>query len=180
MAQRFSRSWLSRRWWLVVLVGILALRLVFDQSSNPLEQLPAGEYTVRRVVDGDTLLLANGVRVRLQGIDTPETVRPDHPVQPWGPEAKEFTEKFVSSAGGVAELTFGAERLDRYGRHLAFVWHGDQLLNEQLVEQGLARARLGYRYSGTMKRRLADAEEHARSTGCGIWSDEAPFHMNTP
>ena len=50
---------------------------------------------MQRVVDGDTLLMVGGARVRLEGIDTPETVREDYPVEPWGPEASAFTKEFV-------------------------------------------------------------------------------------
>lgn len=139
--------------------------------SEPLVERPSdGVYQVERVIDGDTLLLTNRQRVRLQGIDTPETVRPDHPVERWGPEAGAFTRRFVADAGDEVRLSFGAERIDRYGRWLAFVWHGERLLNEQLVREGLAEARLGYRYAGRMKRRLREAQEWARVNGRGLWA----------
>jgi micrococcal nuclease len=66
----------------------------------------------------------------------------------------------------------GIERIDAYGRQLAFVWHGDQMLNAELVRAGLARARLDYRYSGTMKRVLAAAQDEAREARRGLWSGE--------
>src|SRR5690606_35178081 len=58
-------------------------------TTLPPQELPtAGElHRVRRAVDGDTLLLENGVRVRLIGVDTPETKHPDRPPQPYGAEA---------------------------------------------------------------------------------------------
>ena len=127
-------------------------------------------HTVRRVVDGDTLLLASGDRVRLQGIDAPESVRPEHPVEPWGPEASAFAKQFVDEAGGQVRLTFGNERIDRYDRFLAFVWRGERMLNEELVRAGLARARLDYHYSGPMKTRLQRAEQDAQDARRGIWS----------
>lgn len=162
------------------MAAILLLRLALDSSSQAPRQLQPGVQRVQRVIDGDTVLLANGIRVRLQGIDTPETVSPNHPEQPWGWEAKQFTERFVASAGGEIELTLGAERLDRYGRSLAFVWHGEELLNERLVQEGLARARLQYRYSGTMKRRLAEAEQQARAAKRGMWSADSPRQSEVP
>jgi micrococcal nuclease len=135
------------------------------------QTLSEGIHEVRRVVDGDTLLLASGARVRLEGIDTPETVREDTPVEPWGPEASRFTKDFVRQAGGRVRLTFGTERLDDYGRYLAFVWNGDTLLNEELVRAGLAHARLGWHFSQTMKRRLRKAQEEAQRAKRGLWSD---------
>jgi micrococcal nuclease len=137
------------------------------------ESLEEGIHEVRRVVDGDTLLLESGARVRLEGVDTPETVRENHPVEPWGPEASQYTKDFVREAGGRVRLTFGNERVDDYGRFLAFVWHGDRLLNEELVRAGLARAQLQWRYSTTMKRRFRLAEDEARAAQRGIWSAPA-------
>lgn len=173
MPKRFSRNPFRIYWWVFVLIAIVALRLA-QQYRQPDDSQPLveGTYRVARVVDGDTLLLESGQRVRLQGIDAPETVRPDHPVEPWGPEASDFARQFVERAGGEVKLVFGIERLDAYGRQLAFVWHGEQMLNAELVRGGLARARLDYRYSGTMKRVLAAAQDEARAAKRGIWSRE--------
>ena len=138
------------------------------------EVLTEGVHRVRRVVDGDTLLMQSGARVRLEGIDTPETVREDYPVEPWGPEASAFSKEFVKQARGRVKLTFAGERLDNYGRYLAFAWDGDQMLNEELVRAGLATARLGWNFSSTLKRRLRLAQEEAQRAKRGIWSGEPP------
>ncbi|MFC1596587.1 thermonuclease family protein [Planctomycetota bacterium] len=137
------------------------------------EALSEATYRVERVVDGDTLLLANRARVRLQGVDTPETVKPNHPVEPFGPEASEFTRQFVAQAGGAVRLQFDRERIDKYGRHLAYVWAGERMLNEELVREGLATAETGFRYSQSMKTRFRRAEDEARAARRGIWSPEA-------
>jgi micrococcal nuclease len=118
--------------------------------------------------------MQSGARVRLEGIDTPETVREDYPVEPWGPEASAFAKEFVKQAGGRVKLTFGSERLDDYGRYLAFAWDGDKLLNEELVRAGLAEARLGWRFSSTLKRRLRLAQDEAKHAQRGIWSGTNP------
>jgi micrococcal nuclease len=153
-----------------VLVVVWRL-LTGDHAPAPPELLAEGIHEVRRVVDGDTLLLASGARVRLQGIDTPETVHEGFAVEAWGPQASQFTKDFVARAGGRVRLTFSLERKDRHDRFLAFVWNEDTMLNEELVLAGLAHARLDYRYSGTMKRRLAKAQDEARQAGRGIWSE---------
>ena len=64
-------------------------------------------------------------------------------------------------------LTFGLERRDQHDRFLAFVWNGDVLLNEELIRAGLAEARLGYRYSNSMKRRFAAARKKRKGQGGG-------------
>jgi micrococcal nuclease len=156
--------------WLVGALVVLWRTFVLENVPQGPELLEEGIHAVQRVVDGDTLLLAGGARVRLQGIDTPETVRENWAVEAWGPEASHFTKQFVARAGQRVRLSFGPERKDRHGRFLAFVWSGDVMLNEELVRAGLARARLDYRYSGVMKRRLAKAQDEARRAGRGIWS----------
>ncbi|MCH2115011.1 MAG: thermonuclease family protein [Pirellulales bacterium] len=133
--------------------------------------LAPGKYAVRHVVDGDTLLLEyNRVKVRLQGIDTPETVKKDHPVEPWGSEASDYTEHFILQAHGRVRLEPSGATADLYGRQLAFVWHDKRLLNEELVRQGLAHAKLDYDYSATLKERLRQAQVEAQDHRRGIWS----------
>jgi len=148
---------LARWWWSV------------DQApAPPPPLLEAGEHVVLRAIDGDTLELAGNIRVRLLGVDTPETVQPDLPPEPWGPEASDFTKAFV--AAGPVRLSFDRERLDRYGRQLAFVWRGDISLNEQLIAAGLSPAMTKYPYSPTMKDRFRAAEREAKRKRLGIWS----------
>ena len=173
---RRIRSWRSRPAWAVaVLLLLLAVRLWQDYSTpQPPEDLPEGVYHVERVVDGDTLLLANQARVRLWGVDTPETVHPRKPVEPFGPEAADFTKQFVATDRGTVRLQMDRERLDKYNRFLAYVWVGDEMLNEELIRAGLATAETGYNYSQSMKTRFRRAEDEAKSNRRGIWSTPAP------
>jgi len=176
------RYWNEHRgaaFWLAVLL-LIAWRAYPAKSPSGPERLDEGIHEVRRVVDGDTILLASGARVRLQGINTPETVMKDHPVEAWGPEASRFTKDFIEKAGHRVRLTFSLERKDRYDRFLAFVWNGDVMLNEELVRAGLAYARRDYRYSGTMKKRLTAAQDEAKSAGRGIWSNQLAVNTNAP
>jgi micrococcal nuclease len=166
------RYWHEHRgaalWFVLFLLAIWRAYSAAAPASP--EQLEEGIHEVRRAVDGDTLLLASGARVRLQGVNTPETVKPDHPVEAWGPEASQFTKDFIEKAGHRVQLSFSLERKDRYDRFLAFVWNGDVMLNEELVRAGLAYARRDYRYSEAMKRRFTQAQDEARRAGRGIWS----------
>jgi len=161
----------GRRTLLVALILAAAIALRWWQQHSeppPPETLAEGDYEVQRVVDGDTLLLSNRARVRLIGVDAPETVKPNHPVEPWGPEASELTRQFVS--GGTVRLQLDHERIDRQGRFLAYVWVNGRMLNEELIRAGLGRAELQYRYSRTMKDRFRRAEDEAKAAGRGIWS----------
>jgi micrococcal nuclease len=167
---------LPRRRWQAILVTILLLALAALRQWHPelLERaaprtLESGAFQIARVVDGDTLLLADpDERVRLIGANAPETVKPNWPVEPWGPEASAFTKHFV--AGGEIRLQFDSERRDKYGRILAYVWVGDRMLNEELIRAGLARAEMQYHYSAAMKARFRHAETEARTARRGIWS----------
>jgi micrococcal nuclease len=156
--------------WVICLLLVAWRACAVARSPAAPEKLEEGIHEVRRVVDGDTLLMASGARVRLQGIDAPESVKPNAPIEAWGPEASQFTRDFIRRANNRVRLSFGPERKDQYDRFLAFVWDGEVMLNEELVRAGLAEARLDYRYSGVMKRRLSDAQEEARRAGRGIWS----------
>ena len=169
----------------VLVVALLAWRVwqaYHDAVPAPPENLPSGQYEVLRVVDGDTLLLTNHTRVRLIGVDAPESVKPEHPVEPWGPEASEFTKQFINDRH--VRLQFDKEREDQFGRTLAYVWVTDpkngqeKLLNEELLRAGMARPTLWYHFSDTMKRRFRKATEEAQRAGRGIWSSEKPPARN--
>lgn len=157
-----------------------------DSSSRPsaessvdetLPDVPDAETVeIERCVDGDTFVvrLASGAteRVRLIGANTPETVKPNSPIEPFGPEASEFSKRRVEEAGGRATLVADGDRRDRYDRRLAFVYLADSQisLNEELARVGLAKVETKYRYSAEMKRRLVAAENAAKKDGLGIHS----------
>ncbi len=104
--------------------------------------------------------------VRLIGIDTPETVDPGEEVEPYGPEASAFaTEELTGQSVG---LEFGAERTDQHDRLLAYVYVGDEMFNEVLVEEGYAQA-YPYEPNTEYKDRFAAAQDEAKAAGLGIW-----------
>lgn len=99
--------------------------------------------TVVSVVDGDTIVATvNGTRerIRLIGIDTPETKKPDTPVQCFGPEASAFTGRLLP-AGTALHLERDVEARDRYGRLLAYAYLAESgvFVNLHIVRQGYAR-----------------------------------------
>lgn len=93
-----------------------------------------------RVIDGDTFEIVNRgtkERVRLIGVDTPEAVKPNSPVEPLGKEASNFTKKMIE--GKMVRLEFDVQERDQYGRLLAYVYLEDgTMLNSRLLEEGLA------------------------------------------
>ena len=132
-----------------------------------------GPYPVTRVVDGDTVRVdrdGQEIVVRLIGLDTPETVAPDRPVECFGPEASARTKDLVDGGQVWLEYDEVTGLTDKYDRTLAYVWlTQDTMLNEQLVREGFAEERTyqeGYRYQD----RLRAAEEVAQAAGAGQWS----------
>ncbi|HTU25876.1 MAG TPA: thermonuclease family protein [Pirellulales bacterium] len=178
MSRRFQPPRRAGYAWLIVVIVVGLLRYWGDphipdpHAPGPQPPghatVPAGEHHVVRTVDGDTLLVDRHTRLRLIGVNAPETVKPDWPVEPWGPEASAFTKQFVS--GGSVRLEFDDERIDEYGRELAYVYVGDRMLNEELLLRGLARWEKNYHYSPAMKRRFQAAQDEARRKHVGIWS----------
>lgn len=126
-----------------------------------------------RVVDGDTIIVAIGnrrERVRLIGVDTPETVDPRRPVGCFGTEASNHT-KSLLPAGMAVRLERDAEQRDRYGRLLAYVYrHNDGLfVNEELLRDGYGQL-LTIPPNVAHVDAFRDAQRVARESGAGLWS----------
>ncbi len=163
--------WRLPRWGWLLLIGLIVFgRLLGLWPDFPPRDLAPGIYSVREVIDGDTLQLSNGARIRLIGVDAPELHGPGGLPEPFAAEATEFVRGAVATRGGEVRLEFDRVLQDRYGRFLAYVYAGDLFINEELVRQGLARARLEFDYSSYMKARFRDAEREAQKAARGIWS----------
>ncbi len=156
--------------WAVLVLAFLIAARYFGQQEEPRDAVfrSPGPFRVTRVVDGDTLVLAGGHRIRLIGVDTPETKHPNKPVEPLGPEASQFTQRHVE--GRNVTLKFDRERIDRYHRILAYVYVGDWFLNEELILAGFSRAETRYPFDANIKRRFRNAEQTAREQRRGIWA----------
>jgi micrococcal nuclease len=145
-----------------------------DRGDGPAAAAPGGAQVghVVKVVDGDTLRvrLAGGTeRVRLIGIDTPETVKPDTPVQCYGRAASAAAHRLLD--GRDVRLVPDVESRDRYGRLLAYVYRRPDMLfvNAELARRGFARQLTippNVRHADDFRQLVAEA----RATGRGLWS----------
>ena len=125
---------------------------------------------VERVVDGDTFVLIGGERVRLIGIDTPESVHPEKPVEPFGREASAYLKKLVEGKG--VRLEFDVQDRDRYGRLLAYVYLGDgTFVNAEIVRNGYA-AVLTVPPNVTHAEEFLALQREAREGRRGLWSND--------
>ncbi len=146
-----------------------------ERATWPAVPADAIAAKVERVVDGDTFIAAiagRNERIRLIGVDTPETVDPDRPVQPYGKEASNFAKHMLS--GRTVRLVGDVEARDRYGRLLAYVWLPDGTFwNALLAAEGYAQLITippDVTYAGLF-RRLVD---EARSANRALWSGRTP------
>jgi micrococcal nuclease len=129
------------------------------------------EGVVSRVVDGDTIHVVVGGQdetVRYIGMDTPESVKPGTPVQCFAKAAGAANARLVD--GRRVRLAYDAERRDRYGRLLAYVYRADDgvFVNARLVEDGYARTLTippNVRFADRFASLARDAREHER----GLW-----------
>jgi micrococcal nuclease len=126
---------------------------------------------VVRAVDGDTLEVAiDGgptETVRLIGVDTPETVKPDTPVQCFGPQASRFEHRKVE--GHRVRLLTGVEPRDYYDRLLAYVWIEGRFLEAGLLRRGLARV-LTFHPNDRFAHRFEAIAQKAAKAGKGLWN----------
>lgn len=140
------------------------------QDARPGAAALGDDVAVVRIVDGDTLIVTGGIRVRLIGVDTPESVDPDRPVECFGQEASAALGRLVPP-GTAVRLDYDVDRTDRFGRTLAYLYRQSDglFVNAALVEGGYAQP-------ATFPPNVAHANEfaslarQAREGGAGLWA----------
>lgn len=132
---------------------------------------------VAKVIDGDTIVLESGVKVRYIGVDTPETVHPSKPVEFMGKEASDFNKGLVE--GKDVRLEYDVQREDKYGRTLAYVYVGDLFVNAELVRMGYAQVST---YPPNVRHvdLFTALQREAREAGRGLWDEAAASKWNSP
>ena len=133
-----------------------------------------GRRTVIQVVDGDTLGLDGGERLRLIGVDTPETKDPRRPVQYFGREATDFTKRAVEGQRIRVEFdqaNAATGHKDKYGRTLGYVFRDEDgmFLNAEIIRQGFGHAYTRFPFKHA--RDFRELERDARSRNVGLWND---------
>ena len=137
--------------------------------SKETQPLIKGEHErVREIVDGDTLFLSSGLKVRLSGMQAPKLSLGREHITDWPLGAESKAALMELALGKDVTLYYGGERRDRYGRALAQVFKGETYLQEEMVRKGLARV---YTWPDTWQdsARLLAAEQEARAASRGMW-----------
>jgi micrococcal nuclease len=152
---------MSRRLLVVLLLGVAALAAFAFLTRGDARQ----SAVVARVVDGDTIELVGGQRVRLVQIDTPEKR-----VECYGDEASALTQRLIPAGTHVRiEQDQKLDQVDRYGRTLAYVWKGDEDVNVTLVRDGAAGVWFFDGRRGRHAKELLNAAEQAQADRQGLW-----------
>lgn len=140
---------------------------VVQDGMVPTSTLREYEYAiVKRVIDGDTIELANGERVRYIGIEAPELIRPERSIECFAREAVAKNKELVE--GVEVRLERDINDRDKYGRLLRYIWTEEKMINLLLVEEGYASAAAfppDVKYAGE----FVVAERRARETNSGLW-----------
>ena len=169
--------------WLWVVTSALVLYGIYGCSGVTQSSYNYENILVRRAVDGDTLLLASGERVRLIGIDTPEMHTSDklyrqaqqsktdiQTIISLGTQAYKFTRNLVE--GKRVRLEFDIERFDKYGRLLAYVYLEDgTFVNAKIIQEGYASLLTippNLKYVDLFQRLYKQARENNR----GLWKEQ--------
>lgn len=154
----------------------LFLALIVIQPHPATYYIP-GEVKVTRAVDGDTVVVEEKgvlVVVRLVGVDTPETHKSHKSpagVEPYGPEAAEYTAKRLVGQWVRLVGDDKAGHTDHYGRRIAYVFLGSECFNETLVKEGYGRAYVKYPFESATRARFAICESEAKDAKRGLWKE---------
>jgi endonuclease YncB( thermonuclease family) len=148
-----------------------------DSATKTVQQNDPGLYPIDHFVDGDTIAVKmNGKTesIRMIGVDTPETHKPNSPVQCYGPAAAVFTKNLVGSQQVRLQSDPESTNRDRYNRLLRYVY----LPDGRLVEAELIKGGYGFAYTSfpfTKSDEFVRGQDAARTANKGLWGNCRPF-----
>jgi len=148
---------------LIYLALIILLSLLFSQNKV---------RVVSRVIDGDTIILGNGEKVRLIGINAPELKLDKKYKLSLGKNAKTYLKSLIE--GKQVKLSYDLQSKDKYGRTLAYVYLMDgTFINAMMLRKG--HAKILTKYPFTKKKDFLIYQEMAKSKSLGIWDLKSPY-----
>ncbi|MBI4838667.1 MAG: thermonuclease family protein [Nitrospirae bacterium] len=160
----------------LVVFLFLFLHLFYAPEIFPSEEFKCDYQTVTKVIDGDTFEYSDGVKVRLIGVDTPETNDPREGVQWFGSEAaKKLKELVLGRKVCLMQERDRTQEIDKYGRLLRYAWLEDFFVNAELIRQGYGFAYTKYPFQymenfqklrriNPMLKPAAEIRQYARKT----------------
>ncbi len=142
--------------------------------DNTVEDVTMNNFKITKVVDGDTVEVTSGdenYKVRLLGINTPESVDPRRPVECFGLEASNYAKENFLNKDVYLELDSTQSKYDKYGRLLAYVYLlDDQMINRKLISDGYAYE---YTYDNAYKyqKDFKELQRFAKAENRGLWNE---------
>lgn len=162
----------------IMMAGAIGLSTFTAVSAAPVQETVTAKtlntVSLVKATDGDTATFkykGKDIKVRFLLVDTPESVKPNTPVQPYAKEASNYTKKKLKNAKKI-QLDFDKSgyKGDKYGRKLAYVYVDGKDLNMDLVRKGYARVAYIYAPNTTNKAKYLNAQAKAKKEKLRIWS----------
>lgn len=181
MTKRHAYLWAAACVLLIFAIVFLVYKTTHIQKILPAQIVQPGFYKVIEVYDGDTFSIdMNGKteRVRMIGVDTPETHHPNRPVQCYGPEASSYTKQLLNGEAVRLEADPTNQNRDRYDRLLRYVYTQDgRLVNQDLISLGYGFEYLTFAFEKSND--FAKLGETARQNKVGLWAQCQPVLKGT-
>ena len=154
---------------IITLINNPTLNQILGIKSTPTvspNQIDESNVVVTKVIDGDTIEIEGGIKVRYIGIDTPETVDPNRPIGCFGQEASNKNKELV--LGKQVRLEKDISNTDKYGLLLRYVYVCDIFVNEYLIKAGYAKVST-YPPDVKYQELFLKSEQAARNNNYGLW-----------
>jgi len=148
--------------------------VVLSTLSVHAEPLRTVTATITKISDGDTVqaIIPEGtkLKIRLYGIDAPETPKGSKPGEPFGNASRDYLASLVSQRSVKVEIL----DIDRYRRMVAIIWLVEQNVNQKMIAAGMAEAYVEY-LKNPYRAHFIQAEQEAKAQGKGIWSQGSRY-----
>ncbi len=144
--------------------GLIDLDKLHEQFSEKRQTVKISE-----VIDGDTIKTSTGEKIRLIGIDTPETKDPRKPVQCFGEEASNYLESLIEGREVQLEEDSIGDTIDKYDRLLRYIYSQNENINAKMIKDGYSYAYTNYPFS--MSDEYKKLENEAREAKRGLWAE---------
>jgi micrococcal nuclease len=143
---------------IAIILGMLSLAVYSHVSGTD-------AHVVKRVIDGDTIILDDGRHVRLIGVDAPEIDSPYRKAEPFGEESRDYMKRLLERR--IVTIKTSREPYDKYGRTLAYVYLGPTMVNSLIVRDGYAKVYRRFRFPE--RNLFINYEKEAKAKGVGMW-----------
>jgi micrococcal nuclease len=151
---------------LQILLVVLVILYAAAAHAGPIRTVTA---TITRITDGDTVqaITPEGtkLKVRLYGIDAPETSKGKIPGEPFGNDSRDYLASLVTQKSVRIEI----RDIDRYRRMVAILWLAERNVNQEMIAAGMAEA-YGEYLKQPYRAPFLQAEKEAKAQGKGIWT----------